>query len=223
MTTSQQQVTAMTTIAVQGMVTVMTVSIFANALGMLAATSPVISTQAGVKASDAGIIDMRNAFGNALVDKAIKNVGRDDILTLAREVERLVVNEMNKQYGSVATTAALSAASPGDLRQARELAKLLSGHAGPVSGLSAGHKFETASVPEQVVAIQQTLKKPRVKRAAQPVKDTKTGIVYSSKAKAGMAVAAEYGLDSKNHFIWYEVIKKDPKRFVPALVSAVKD
>jgi len=58
-------------------------------------------------------------------------------------------------------------------------------------------------------------RKRRGRQPAQPVKDTKTGKVYSSQAKAGMAVAAEYGLDSDDSWVWYQVIKKDPDRFVP--------
>lgn len=50
-------------------------------------------------------------------------------------------------------------------------------------------------------------------REAKPVLDTKTGKAYRSKAAAGKAVAAEYGLDDKKSTVWYEVIGKDPGRF----------
>lgn len=53
-----------------------------------------------------------------------------------------------------------------------------------------------------------------VGRVPKAVKDTKTGTVYYSKAEAGRAVAAEYGLDPTSIFVWYEVLKLDPKRFV---------
>ena len=43
--------------------------------------------------------------------------------------------------------------------------------------------------------------------------DTKTGISYESKSAAGRATAAEYGLDSTNTYIFYEIMKKDPTRF----------
>lgn len=51
------------------------------------------------------------------------------------------------------------------------------------------------------------------RKTAVPQLDTKTGKVYHSKAAAGMAVAPEYGL-VVNNFVWYEVIKLAPKRFV---------
>ena len=45
------------------------------------------------------------------------------------------------------------------------------------------------------------------------MKDTKTGQLYSSKSKAGRAVAEEYGLDTNDNFVWYQVVLKDGKRF----------
>ncbi len=61
------------------------------------------------------------------------------------------------------------------------------------------------------------------KRTRSPQYDTKTGIVYKSKAKAGMRVAAEYGLDSNNSFAWYGVIKAAPFRFRDATVAEIND
>jgi len=177
------------------------VSVIATALGMLAATAAI---PAGIPAVDRGIRDLRQTFGADLVNLAIKNVGRDDILILAKEVGTLYTDKMRKQYGDWETTSALAAAPPGDLRTANEIAATL-----------AGQKVtEVSAVDVKEKAVEAGKKKARGKRVAQPVKDTKTGITYSSKAKAGMAVAAEYGLDSKNHFVWYEILKRDPDRFV---------
>jgi len=177
------------------------VSVMATALGMLAATAAI---PAGIPAVDKGIKDLRQTFGTDLVNLAIKNVGRDDILILAKEVGTLYTDRMRKHYGDWQTTSALASAPPGDLRTANEIAATLA--AGKVTVLS------TTDAKEK--AVEAGKKKARVKRVAQPVKDTKTGVMYGSKASAGMAVAAEYGFDPKNHFIWYEVIKKDPDRFV---------
>ncbi len=185
----------------QAMTGAMAVSVMATALGMLAATAAV---PAGIPAVDKGIHDLRLTFGTDLVNLAIKNVGRDDILFLAKEVGDLYTDRMRKKYGDWPVTSALAAAPPGDLRTANEIAATLAGQ--KVTELS------TVVVKDQ--AVEAGKKKARGKRVAQPVKDTKTGIRYGSKASAGMAVAAEYGLDPKNHFAWYEVIKKDPDRFV---------
>ena len=187
----------------QAMTGAMAVSVLATALGMLAASATV---PAGIPAADRGIHDLRQMFGVDIVNLAIKNVGRDDILILAKEVGDLYTNGMRRKYGDWQTTSAIASAPPGDLRTANEIAATL-----------AGQKItETSTADVKGKAVEAGKKKARGKRVAQPVKDTKTGIRYGSKASAGMAVAGEYGLDSKNHFIWYEVIKKDPTRFVPA-------
>lgn len=187
----------------QAIVGAMAVSVFASVLGMLAATAAV---PAGIPAVDRGIRDLRQTFGAGLVDLAIKNVGRDDILILAKEVGDLYTAKMRRDYGDWQTSSALAAAPPGDLRTAHEIAAALS-----------GQKVTEVSLPgAKEKAVEAGEKKAKVRKAAQPQKDTKTGIIYSSKAKAGMAVAADYGLDPTETFIWYAVIKKDPKRFVAA-------
>ena len=213
MTTPQQDINALVE---TGMIGVMAVNVIASMIGILATTATVMPIAAGVPATDAGIKDLTQAYGSDIVNRAIKNVGKDDILVLATEVERLVIAQMRKQYGDKSTVAALSAAAPGDLTTAREIARRLAGLP-PQMHEVVIQAIETPAAPQtpQVERTVQAIKK-RGRQAAQPVKDTKTGVVYKSKASAGMAVASEYGLDSKNHFIWYEVIKKDPKRFVAA-------
>ncbi len=217
--TSTQQMTAL---AESGMVGVMAVSIIASAMGMLTATATVMPIAAGVPATDAGIKDLTQAFGSDIVTKAVKKVGKDDILLLAEEVERLVIAQMKKMYGEKNAVTGLSAAPPGDLATAREIARRLAGlppqmHEVVIKAIETPTAPQTAQVQQTVQAIHK-----KGRQAAQPVKDTKTKIVYSSKAKAGMAVAAEYGLPltlpsgKLNTFVWYEVIKKDPKRFVAA-------
>lgn len=207
MTVPQNQ---LNTLVQTGMIGVMTVSIFASALGMLTATAVTMPIAAGVGATDAGIDDLRMAFGSDIVNQAVKNVGSGDIILLAEEVERLTVEDMRKKYGDKNTVTAIASAPPGDLRAAREIARSLSGQG--ITPASSPQKAESALI----------VAKKRGRQKAQPVKDTKTGIVYGAKNAAGMAVASEYGLSSikpdgkPNTFIWYEVIKKDPKRFVPA-------
>ncbi len=185
------------------MVVAMTLNVVASAIGILAVGAAI---PAGIPAVDRSIRDLKLTFGTGLVDLAIANVGKDDILILAREVGNLYTDKMRKRYGDWQTTSALAAAPPGDLRTANEIAATL-----------AGQKVTAATPPDvKSKAVETGQKRAKGKRTAQPQKDTKTGIVYTSKAKAGMAVAAEYGLDSTETFIWYEVIKKDPKRFVNA-------
>jgi len=49
-----------------------------------------------------------------------------------------------------------------------------------------------------------------------PVKDTKTGKIYISKSGVGKALAAEFGLDPADKFVWYKIRSQAPERFVDA-------
>lgn len=202
---TSQQVSPMQVIA-QAAVSAMAVSIFASALGMMIAAAGVEAIPAGVvgaKPTRKGIEDLKSAFGAGLVNTAIDNVGTEDIVALAAEVERLYVGAMRRKYGDWATEQALATAPAGDVRAANEIALVLRQRG-----------VTPASTPEKKQVAVGEGKKKAGRRVAQPVRDTRTGTVYGSKASAGMSVAAEYGLDPTNHFIWYEVIKRDPDRFV---------
>lgn len=57
------------------------------------------------------------------------------------------------------------------------------------------------------------------KRKKTAIKDTKTGIVYPSKARLGKLLAGTEDfkdLDSGNNFVYYQIIAKAPERFVDA-------
>ena len=186
----------------QAITSALTVSVFASALGIMIAASEGIPIGLEIPVTKRAVDDLKSAFGTAVVTKAIKEVGSDNILVLAAKVEELYVADMRKKYGDWETVTGISQAPAGDLRTANEIAKALY-----------EKRVTPQSAPEKVSEAVTTGKR-RGRQVAQPVKDTKTGIEYRSKAAAGMAVAAEYGLDPLNHFIWYEVIKRDPKRFV---------
>jgi len=48
-----------------------------------------------------------------------------------------------------------------------------------------------------------------------PVKDTQTGWIYPSKYQAGKALAKRFGLDPKDNFVWYKILKQArPGRFI---------
>lgn len=51
-------------------------------------------------------------------------------------------------------------------------------------------------------------------RRAMPILDTKTGKEYRSKAAAGKALAPEVGGDIGNNFVWYQVLREFPDRFL---------
>lgn len=54
------------------------------------------------------------------------------------------------------------------------------------------------------------------KRTKTAIKDTTTGTIYPSKANLGKKLAAEFGLDPGNSFVYYQVILKAPDRFADA-------
>ena len=191
--------------AVSGMTTVMAVSIFAQAIGVLMASAELGMAPLGQVPPEKGIADLRSIYGDDVVNKAIKSAGKDaDIISLAMAVESIAWDDLESKYGSFAVDAAREACGIIDFRCAKEVAAAMT-----------TQKVTPTSPPEKKEQAV-TAGKRRGRQPAQPVKDTKTGITYESKARAGMAVAAEYGLDPKNHFIWYEVIKKDSTRFVRA-------
>lgn len=191
--TTQQLVT-------QAMMSALTVSIVASALGMMIAASGMAAIPE-IPATKKGIASLREAFGSAIVNKAVKNVGTENIVLLAVEVDRLVREDMEKQYGKWATDTALRETPPGDLAAAKEVAAALA------------RKGATPTSPTTVVEKAVVEGKARGKARARPVKDTKTGVTYKSEYAAGKAVAVEYGLDPADHFAWFKILKADPKRF----------
>jgi len=200
-------------VVTQAMVTVMAVSVASVAMGIvIGAMGPEVLKlpPAERKGTKKALDDLRTAFGSEVVNAAIKNVGADDVLALCKEVERLYVDQLKEKFGSYAVDVALKSAPPGDLKAVSEIALALArrgyGKFVPPKETPAPPRVEEKAVIEGVT---------RGRRLAKPQKDTKTGIIYRSKAAAGMAVAAEYGLDPSETFIWYEVVKRDPKRFVP--------
>ena len=181
----------------------MAVGVASVAIGvMFASMASSMTAGLAVPVEEPAIEDLRRTFGSRIVNEAVKNVGKDDVLTLANEIEKLFIADMKKKYGDWQTVTALASAPPGDLTTAKIIAATLSG-----KGIT-----QASSLAKTQAAVSEG--KSRGRQKAKPVKDTKTGITYHSKASAGMAVAAEYGLDPTNHFIWYAVIKKDPERFV---------
>lgn len=54
------------------------------------------------------------------------------------------------------------------------------------------------------------------KRTRVAIKDTKTSVVYVSKAAVGKILAGEFELDPLDHFAWYKIQAAAPDRFVEA-------
>lgn len=60
------------------------------------------------------------------------------------------------------------------------------------------------------------------KRERTAIKDTKTGVVYVSKAAVGKALAGEFELDPLDHFAWYKITAAAPDRFATASEEEAK-
>lgn len=195
----------------QAMYSVAVVSLASVAMGIVIASMGVEVLKLPLeerKGTKRAIEDLRVAFGPDVVNEAVESVGYDDILTLCKEIEKLYIDKMKKLYGEYATNTALRSAPPGDVKTANEIAKALAGR---------GYgKFGQADAPAHIEEESKEVGVTKARKKAKPQKDTKTGIVYRSKAAAGMAVAGEYSLDSAETFVWYQVIKLAPKRFVSA-------
>lgn len=198
-------------VAEQAMVTVTAVSVVSVAVGIIVSAMGVEVLKVPPeerKGTKRAIDDLRVVFGPDVVNKAVEEVGYDDIIVLCKEIEKLYIDKMKELYGTYATNTALRSAPPGDIKTANEIAKALAGR---------GYgKYGGAVAPARVEEESKEVGVTKAKKKAKPQKDTKTGVVYKSKSSAGMAVAAEYGLDPTETFIWYEVIKKAPDRFVSA-------
>jgi hypothetical protein len=197
----QQQYTTQDYMA-QGVYNALSLSVFAQALGLMVAAGGFAVAPVEMSVSDPAVKELRKAYGDSLVSKAIEDVGTDDAISLAIRVEHYVHEDLIKKYGEWAANIAIEAAPPGDLRTAREIAQSLSSR-----GVT-----QTSSAVEKVHAV--AAGKMRGRSKAEPVRDTQTGIQYQSKYAAGKAVAHEYGMDPTNTHVWYQIVKTDPNRFV---------
>lgn len=203
MTNQSDQINPLQVFAMQAMVSALTVSIFAQAMGMLMAAAELGVAPLGQLPAEKGIEDLKKTYGADAVNEAIQTVGPGaDIVSLAYAVEGVVHDRLTKQYGDYIVNTAFEACGIMDYRCVLEVCKAMSG------------QDITPSTPEVIKERAVNRGKLAGRHKAEPVKDTKTGKVYQSKSKAGMAVAAEYGLDPTDTFVWYEVVKKDPTRFI---------
>ncbi|MBU0846918.1 hypothetical protein KKH23_06970 [Patescibacteria group bacterium] len=205
-----QQSIAVSEVAAQAMVTVMEFSIFAQAMGILIASS---GLEAGftapptrTKATQKAIHELREAFpGSDAVERAIKDTGTDNIVALAKRVEVLYKDYLIEQYGEWATQHGLAACPSGDLRCVHDVAATMKARSVSPESSPAAVASATASGVVRAASAK--------KRVRYEVLDTKTNTVYRSQAAAGMAVAPEYGMDGTNTYVWFDVIRTAPARF----------
>jgi len=199
MTTSVMQ--TMTT----AMVGVMTVSIFSQALGIMMAEGALGMAPIKQVPTDKAIQELKKTYGAGPVNKATELMGKDaDIVDIARSVDMFVWDELAEKYGMYAVDTAKANSELPDFRAVKAM----------VVSISAQGLNESSTSAKKDAVIKKS--KLRGRSAAKAVVDTQTGIRYNSLGAAGRAVAAEYGLDPANAFVYYAIVKKDPKRFMSA-------
>jgi hypothetical protein len=187
--------------------TAMSLGIASSALGIILGATTIAKTTplAKVKPSDAAIQELRKAYGDKIVDKALgdfEDPSKAYASEVAASVEKYVYEDLRARYGDWAANIAIDAAPPGDMGTAIAIAKTLSERR-VTSGSTAAEKVAAVSKGKMVG-----------RSAAEPVKDTKTGITYKSKYAAGKAIAGEYGLDPTNTHVYFDIVRRDPERFV---------
>lgn len=184
----------------QGAVTAMTLNVFATALGLIVVASGALEVPpAKLVAADPAINELRKAFGNSVVDRALADVPDAEAIKLAQRVEYYVHQDLRKKYGDWATERAIEGAPPGDMRTAIVIAETL----------SARGVTPASPVVEKAKAVATGRAKGRA--LAKPVKDTKTGVVYPSEYKAGLALASEYKIVAGPYSYW-KIKSMDPGR-----------
>lgn len=191
-------------VATNAMVTIMTLNIFAGALGTIIASTPGAMgvTPRKLKAGDPAVAELKKAYGDLVVNRAIADVTDSDAIKLAERVQFYIYQDLKQTYGTWAAERAIEGAPPGDMRMAIEIARSLQ-----QSGVT-----QESPVVEKVKAIARG--KLRGRSKAIPVRDTKTGIIYRSESAAGKALAQEFGTPITNTYAYYKIIKDAPGRLV---------
>ena len=193
LTPQQQQVNAM-------VVQAAAYSAYATALGVAISTMGLaLETGPG----ETVMSDLRHAFGSSIVNQAVKNVGSDNMRILAEEINKLFEDDLRTRYGDYIANTALLAAPPGETKKVEDIARVLAGR-----GIT-----ETTPAPVAAHTTEVAKRKAARRRPAQALRDNKTGVVYKSLHAGYVAVAGEYGMDPKDSWGIYAVMKEDPGRF----------
>jgi hypothetical protein len=186
-----EQVKATALVSAQAAVTALSFSAFSSALGTLMGSTSMAELPSKAKPTRTGLQDLRIQFGNAIVDKALQDVGPNgSILDISEAVDKEFQASLHMQFTDYEVNTALAVCAPGDMRGVWEIAQDL-------------HTKNTAQVKPIAASTQPA---PVVKKKYQfagpqaptPTIDTFTGIRYSSLNRAGIAIAPEYGIAVKD-------------------------
>jgi hypothetical protein len=165
------------------------------------------------KPTRVGLQDLRIQFGNAIVDKALQDVGPNgSILDISEAVDKEFQASLHAQFTDYEVNTAIAVCAPGDMRGVWEIAQGLhdKNTAQVIPIAASSQPATTVSQPVPVVKKKYAF---AGKQKPTPTIDTLTGIRYPSLNQAGIAIAPEYGVatkDSKGNMktrIAWEVIR----------------
>lgn len=198
----QEQVSLMQQVS-SSMVQVAVYSAFATAMATAMTTMGAAAVTSGAKPTQNVIDDLKRTFGSDLVNKAIKNVGSENVSVLAQEVDRLFVDDLKSKYGAYVADTALQAAPPLETKIVRDVAQALSGQ-----GI-------TPYTPQNVTQEVTTTSRAKSLRKHPPVPylDKQTGIAYPSRSSLYRAVAGEFGYDPNSTLEAFKLVGENPDRF----------
>jgi hypothetical protein len=212
-------VRSMAQVTTEAVVTALSFSALAQAMGILISGTSMSVAPRQSKATRQGIIDLRQAFGNEVVDKALKDAGSDaDIVSISEAVDQEFNRYLRSKYTEFEVATAINTCPAGDLRCVYEVANRLHN-----KGVTA------ASPPAQIVGVsavgvqiaekkKSTLAGPH---AGKKIYDRLTKTTYPSRAAAARAVKTELGLDDTKSFWEFKIEeskavpgRKDARQYV---------
>ena len=200
----------------------MTLSIFAQALGVMSASASLKIPLTEQAPSESAKKELASVYGAALVAKVLNENPGADIAALAGAIDGEATAQMRLKYGDKIADIAISTADPLDYKGALRIAESIK---------------NKGQLPAEVAVPSATGKQKSARggrKPGQPQLDTKTGIEYPTKSAAARGVLAEFRakyegkIDPKNNkpliqffnadgtpntFVWYGMIKVEPGRF----------
>ena len=193
-----EQVKATALVSAQAAVTALSFSAFSSALGTMMGSTSMAELPSKAKPTRTGLQDLRIQFGNAIVDKALQDVGPNgSILDISEAVDKEFQASLHMQFTDYEVNTALAVCAPGDMRGVWEIAQdLHTKNTAQVKPIAAS--TQPAAVIDQPAPVVKKKYQFAGPQAPTPTIDTFTGIRYSSLNRAGIAIAPEYGIAVKD-------------------------
>jgi hypothetical protein len=184
-------------VAAQAAVTALSFSAFSSSLGTLMGSTSMAELPSKARPTRVGLQDLRAQFGNAIVDRALQDVGPNgSIMDISEAVDKEFQASLHAQFTDYEVNTALAVCAPGDMRGVWEIAQDLH-NKNTAQVIPVAASTQPATTVTQALVVKR--KNPFAgKQAPTPTIDTLTGIEYKSLNQAGIAIAPEYGIATKD-------------------------